>query len=85
MYSFERQLEYLLYAAISLTEESRLEIAMYTFVALVDFLESGEPSDGQRRSLQTFLENTSFGGGDLDDWLEELRRNWGTGEDFPED
>lgn len=76
-YSFESQIRNLLEWSPSISDKSRLEIAMYTFVAIVDFLESSKPSDGSRRNLQAFLRNTSFDGGDVDDWLEEIRSDWG--------
>ena len=76
-YPFESQIRNLLEWAPETSEKSRLEIAMYTFVAIVDFLESSKPSDGSRRNLQSFLRNTSFDGGDVDDWLEEIRSDWG--------
>ena len=76
-YPFESQIRNLLEWAPETSEKSRLEIAMYTFVAIVDFLESSKPSDGSRRNLQAFLRNTSFDGDDVDDWLEEIRSDWG--------
>ncbi len=84
-YPFESQIRNLLEWARNASEKPKFEIAMYAFVAIVDFLESSNPSGGSRRSLQAFLENTSFDGGDMDDWLEELRRNWGAEEDTSED
>ncbi len=39
-YPFESQIRNLLEWAPSISEKSKFEIAMYTFVAIVDFLES---------------------------------------------
>jgi len=87
-YSFEAQIKNLLEWAPEVSEKSRFDIAMYAFVAIVDFIESSESES--REMLQAFLQSTSFDGSvysvrDVDDWLKEIRYNWGVDTSEDED